>query len=291
MKISIKNLKKEIGHKTIFSEININSNGPEIIGIVGRNGVGKTTLFKTVIGIYKPTDGEVYIDNDLVSEKDHTPDDVIYVPDKFDYFNNFTLAKVIKFYQDIYDDFDAEKFYDEKKRIQLNCNKETRIATLSKGELTILAVLLAKATNCPILFIDEPFDGIDIINIKKLTDLLIDEEKTIFISSHRLIELQKLCNRIFFIEEKAGILEIENEEEKFSKVQIVFSECIPPEIEDNKNAVIINSIGRVVNVIFNCRKEDTMTFLNGVADIVQYDFLNVTLEDIFIFKDKEKLYD
>lgn len=288
MKLDIVNLKQEIDNKIIFFDINFSVNGSEIVGLIGRNGIGKTTLFKTIMGIYKPTNGNVYFDDLLIYENPKILNNIIYVPDRFDYFNGFKLKKVINFYKSAYDRFDIEKFSSLLNRVKLNVNFDTNMSSLSKGESAILSMILAKSTNAETFLIDEPFDGIDVINKKKMINILFDDEKCQYvISSHRLEELQKISDKVVYINENGGntIIDTKNES-KFHKLQIVFKKNLPDVIKNNSKFKIVNIIGRVAVVVAEGNIEEIKEYIN-CEDVIQYDFINVNLEDVFILKDKE----
>ncbi len=288
MKFEIYDLSLSIADNDILSDFNLICNEPQIIGVVGRNGSGKTTLFKSIIGIYEPNSGEIYLNGENTRDNSGLLNDIIYVPDRFDYFVNFKLKKVIDIYKNTYDKFDVEKFFRLKDDIGLFIDKDTLLSTLSKGELVLLAIILAKAVNAKVLLIDEPYDGIDIINTKKLTKLILEEEdKIIIISSHKLEYLQKLTSRIVYIDKDKKEDDINLEDNRnIHKFQIVVKDKIPDKILNDERIHITSNLGRVAILLFEMNKEEAHNILN-CEEIVQYDNLILTIEDIFTIKNKE----
>lgn len=287
MKFEVVNLSLYIDNKVIYKNINFTVEENGIIGLVGRNGVGKTSFFKTVVGIYNFSDGNVVIDGSSVFDTTELLNNIIYVPDRFDYFNGYSIDKIVRFYKIAYDRFDEEKFYSMLKDIGLNFKKTDKIDSFSKGELTLVSILLAKATNVKIILIDEPFDGVDVINKKKLTKLLLEDEETIFVvSSHRLEELQRICNKVIYMDKtESSVIDVENDN-YLNKVQVVFKEDIPYVLKNNSKIKIINVIGRVV-VFISSEDRRILEQLLDIDEVIQYDFLNIKLEDVFVLKNGE----
>lgn len=287
MKFEVVNLSLHIDDKVIYKNINFSVEENGIIGLVGRNGVGKTSFFKTVVGIYNFSEGNVFIDSSSVFDTTELLNNIIYVPDRFDYFNGYSIGKIVKFYKIAYDRFDEVKFYSMLKDIGLSFEKTDKIDSFSKGELTLVSILLAKATNAKIILIDEPFDGVDVINKKKLTKLLLEDEETIFVvSSHRLEELQRICNKVIYMDKnESSVIDVENDN-YLNKVQVVFKEDIPYVLKNNSKIKIINVIGRVA-VFISSEDRRILEQLLDIDEVIQYDFLNIKLEDVFVLKNGE----
>jgi len=208
--IRTRGLVKKYGSFTAVDNLDLNISAGEIYGFLGPNGAGKTSTMLMLLGIVKPTAGEIF----LFNEK-YTPDKldmrnkIGVVPEKHPY-GVWTWMTAFEYMQLFADLFDL-------KRIHGNCNdrieylllqvdlygvRNKRIAEFSRGMLQKLSIIRALLHDPDILFLDEPISGLDPIGIKQIRNLILAENRegrTIFISSHLLSEMEKLCHRIAII--------------------------------------------------------------------------------------------
>lgn len=129
---------------------------------------------------------------------------IIYIPDKFDYFKYTKIKDVTKYYKILYDNFNEEYFYDELKN--LNINKSKWFSQLSKGESTLVSVILGLFCRTKFILLDEPFDGLDYINKNILIEYILDGQENnmgLLIASHELSYLERISDKIFFLNKSA----------------------------------------------------------------------------------------
>lgn len=117
MKLEIKNLSKKFEKKEVLNNINLEVESGEVVSLVGRNGSGKTTLLKLITGIYQLDMGEITIDGVNI-EQNNLKSNIIYIPDKFDYFKYTKIKNIIKYYELAYDNFDEKFFKKELEKIK-----------------------------------------------------------------------------------------------------------------------------------------------------------------------------
>ena len=286
MKIEIKGLKKSFEKDEVFKDLSMEIVSGEILGVAGRNGSGKTTLMQNIVSILKPDEGVIEADGKNLRENPELLQDIIYIPDKFDYFKNYKISKTMEFYSDIYKKFDKEKCGALLEEMGYDIKKE--IGSLSKGQLTVVGTIIGLSCNSDILLIDEPYDGVDVINEKKMDRLMIEareEGKGIMISSHELDKLEGICDRIYIFGDmnlKEFSLENKNEIKKY---QIVLEENTDEE-KLSGDIIIVNRLGRVYQVLYKGSEEEFRNLMkeNG---IVQYDVLNTKIEDIMLWNDRK----
>lgn len=196
--IEVKNLSKKIKKLTIINNINLKILKGEKIAIIGANGSGKTTLIELICGITKASTGKININTGV--EKINriglqfqegywpagiTPKAIIkyYVGKKS--INNKKIKKLLNI-------FGIEKFYNK----QLN--------NLSGGEKQRFNAMLAIINNPEILILDEPTSGLDLKMQVKLTkffkEYIINNQKTLLMTSHIPEEIENLCNRVILLE-------------------------------------------------------------------------------------------
>ena len=192
-KFRIKNFKKEkellrlekisvyFGKRKILEDLNLNLNQGEILGLLGPNGVGKSTIFNIIIGLLKPNYGSVYIE-----KKDVTQDPIFYrtknykigyVPQHGGYFHDLTLRENLKAISEVV--IKDKKLRDEKidlliSKFELEPLQNIKAEFLSGGQKKRLVISLALLSNPKILLLDEPFAALDIMTIKNLQQIIVD---------------------------------------------------------------------------------------------------------------------
>ena len=192
-KFRIKNFKQEkellrlekisvyFGKRKILEDLNLNLNQGEILGLLGPNGVGKSTIFNIIIGLLKPNYGSVFIE-----KKNVTQDPIFYrtknykigyVPQHGGYFHDLTLRENLKAISEIV--IKEEKLRDEKinlliSKFELEPLQNIKAEFLSGGQKKRLVISLALLSNPKILLLDEPFAALDIMTIKNLQQIIVD---------------------------------------------------------------------------------------------------------------------
>ena len=284
MKLAIKNINKKFSKKIVLNNVSFTVNTGEIVALVGRNGSGKTTLLKILSGIYSQDSGEIEIDG--VDNK-NIRKQLIYIPDRFDYFKNSKIKKVFEFYKLAYENFDEQYFKTELEEIKLS--QTSRLSELSKGQLAIFSLILGISCRTKFILLDEPLDGIDVINTKKIVDYILDAQSDgvgLLISSHQLNALENISDKVVYLDDGVGVSEEINKDE-YSKYQLVYQEKIPAELRNNPDVRIISNIGRVYVVIMKGSYEVTQDIIQD-KELLQYDRLPISLEDIFLLNSKEE---
>ena len=282
MKLTIEKINKKFFKKIVLKNISFTVSTGEIVALIGRNGSGKTTLLKILSGIYDQDSGKIGIegvDNKNIKKQ------LIYIPDRFDYFKNSKIKKVCEFYKLAYENFDAQYFKTELEKIKLS--ETSRLSELSKGQLAIFSLILGISCRTKFILLDEPLDGIDVINTKKIVDYILDAQSEgigLLISSHQLNALENISDKVVYLDDGVGVSEEINKDE-YSKYQLVYQEKIPEELRRNPDVRIISNIGRVYVVIMRGSYDVTQDVIQD-KDLLQYDKLPIALEDIFLLNSK-----
>ena len=282
MKLTIDNINKNFSKKIVLNNVSFTVNTGEIVALIGRNGSGKTTLLKILSGIYSQDSGEIEIegvDNKNIKKQ------LIYIPDRFDYFKNSKIKRVCEFYKLAYENFDEQYFKTELENVKLSLT--SRLSELSKGQLTIFSLILGISCRTKFILLDEPLDGIDVINIKVITNYILDAQSDgigLLISSHQLNSLENISDKVVYLDDGVGVSEEVNKDE-YSKYQLVYQEKISEELRCNPDVRIISNIGRVYVVIMRGSYEVTQEIIQD-KELLQYDRLPISLEDIFLINSK-----
>ncbi len=282
MKLAIKNINKKFSKKIVLKNVSFTVNTGEIVALVGRNGSGKTTLLKILSGIYSQDSGEIVIED---ASSKNIKKQLIYIPDRFDYFKNSKIKRVYGFYKLAYENFDEQYFKIELEKVKLS--ETSKLSELSKGQLAIFSLILGISCRTKFIFLDEPLDGIDVINTKMIVNYILDAQSDdigLLISSHQLQSLENISDKVVYLDDGIGVGEEINKDE-YSKYQLVYQEKIPNELRRNPNVKVISNIGRVYVVIMRGNYDTTQEIIHD-KELLQYDRLPISLEDIFLLNSK-----
>ena len=289
--IEVNNLSFEIDGKQILKDINLKINKGKIFGIIGPNGVGKTTLLRCLTGIYNSSIGSVSYDGEFVYDNPAVKNKIGYVADENIMQTNFKVHDILKYYKYSYTNFDENKFNELNKIFKIPTSKF--IFQLSKGMKMRLSIMLAFSIHAKYLILDEPTSGLDAILKNKLLKIFVDEvfenDTTIIISSHHLSELERICDDVAILDE--GIISyensIENMKNKIKKIQVAFDQPVYEEDLNLKGIFKISKVGRVFTIITDEYDEEFIKSLKKFKPLFM-EQIDLSLEDIFIYKvDKE----
>ena len=289
--IEVNNVSFQIEDRKILKNINLKINEGKIYGIIGPNGVGKTTLLRCLTGIYETTEGTVKYDGENVYDNPKVKSKIGYVADENIMPSNFRVRDMIKFYRYSYPQFDKKRF-DELNEI-FKISEKRFIFQLSKGMKMRLSIMLAFSIHAKYLILDEPTSGLDAILKNKLLNIFMDEvyenKTTIIISSHHLNELERICDDVAILDDGVVSYEnsVENMKNKIKKIQVAFDEPVYEEDLNLKGIVKISKVGRVFTIITDEYGEEFVKSLEKYKPLF-IEEVDLSLEDIFIYKvDKE----
>lgn len=198
MKIVLENVCKSFNHNLVLDKINVTFESGKIYGLNGRNGSGKSVLLKLLCGIYNVSDGSILYDGKPIKEAIITNkvraliEKPSFFPDLTGFENLQLLAKI----QNIISDEDILKAMEI---VNLSSEKDKKFSKYSLGMKQKLGIAQVIMENPDVLFLDEPFNGVDTVSIKKIIDflkILKKEGKLIIISSH-ISEDLKLADEIY----------------------------------------------------------------------------------------------
>lgn len=253
--IEIKNLTKVYGKNRGIQDINISVKEGEIYGFIGPNGAGKSTTIKTLLNFIYPTSGEALIFGmDSVKESEKIKEYIGYVPSEVRYYDDVKVKDIIKYAQSFYPKSNKEYVDRICNELELDMNK--KMGELSLGNKKKVAIAQSLINNPKLLILDEPTNGLDPLMQKKLFNILIEEKEkgnTVFLSSHNLVEVQNLCDRVCVIKEGkiVDIIEIEKSKTELKLKVTLSSSDITDDIVLNLSYKILDKNGKLYTFIYS----------------------------------------
>jgi len=225
MVIHTENLSKNYDGVKAVKNLNLRIKEREIYGFLGPNGAGKTTTILMLMGILKPTEGQIYLFGEELAKNFLTIKKRIGVVSEKQYlYKEMTAGEYLDFFADFYGVKNKKKRIDELlKAVNLLEVKNRRLGAFSRGMQQKLGFARALLHEPDLLILDEPVSGLDPTGIKQIRDLVKEQNKkgkTVFISSHLLSEVERLCERVAIINEGRLLAEdkMENIKRKLTDV-------------------------------------------------------------------------
>ncbi len=222
--IRTENLTKEYDGFKAVDNLNLDVKEGEIYGFLGPNGAGKTTTILMLLGILRPTRGRIYLlEEELTKNFLSLKGRIGVVSEKQYLYKEMTAGEYLDFFADLYGVKDKKKKIDQLlKSVSLLEVKNRKLGAFSRGMQQKLGFARALLPDPELLLLDEPVSGLDPTGIKQIRNLIEKENKkgrTIFISSHLLSEVEKLCREVAIINEGKLLAEdtMENLRRKLSK--------------------------------------------------------------------------
>lgn len=220
-------------HRNVLTNITLNLENGHIHGLLGCNGIGKTTLLKLICGIMRPQCGEVRVAGvDPMSRRPEIFSDMIIIPEEFD-LPNISLeryATITKPFYPRFDRGDMRRYCEE-----FNIDPKIKLHSLSMGQRKKAYIAFALACNVSMILLDEPTNGLDIPSksiFRRLLATYVNDERLIIISTHQVADVEQLLDSIIILDEIGVALNATTEEIcrkiKFGKIdendKVIYSE-------------------------------------------------------------------
>ncbi|MBE5947295.1 MAG: ABC transporter ATP-binding protein [Lachnospiraceae bacterium] len=199
--VEFTNVRKGYGiHKMIFNDLNLNLESGKIIGLLGPNGSGKTTMIKMLAGLLKPEAGTITVDGKNIGHESKAI--VSYLPERT-YFNEaLKINQVINMFKDFYADFDETRAYSMLELLKLDPNMV--IKKLSKGNKEKVQLIMVMSRRAKLYLLDEPIAGVDPAARDYIIETILynyDSEATILISTHLIYDIENILDEVIFLKE------------------------------------------------------------------------------------------
>ena len=212
--LEIKDLNKSYGKKQILKDINITLEKGKIIGLLGKNGVGKTTLIKLINDLLTPTSGEILVNGKPVGVESKKI--ISYLPERTYLNKQMKVSEVIEFFKDFYEDFDEKKAIKLLKDLDLDVNEH--LSKMSKGMQEKVQLVLVMSRNADLYILDEPLGGVDPATRDYILDTILsnfNEGASVIISTHLISDIERILDEVIFIDK--GKIVLQSDADKLRK--------------------------------------------------------------------------
>jgi len=292
MSISVQNISKFYGNQKALNNVSFNIKKGEIVGFLGPNGAGKSTMMKILTTYINSSEGTAVVNEfDVATQQKSVQQSVGYLPEH----NPLYLEMYVKEYLA----FNANIYKVKKERIEevisltgLTAESHKKISQLSKGYRQRVGLANTLLHNPDVLILDEPTTGLDPNQLVEIRELIksFGKEKTIFLSTHIMQEVEAICDRVIIINKGELVIdtplsELKNNQEQLIEVEFDFrveDQLLKrlPNVTDAKN-----TFGMTWEITFDT-KEDMRAVIFDFAKenelkILKLDTKNTTLETLF----------
>ena len=247
--IEIKNLVKKFDSVIAVNNLSVTFT-EGVYGIIGENGAGNSTLLRLISNVYLKDEGEILVDGE--DNSNHSANKKIFFLSDNPYYERIsTIKQTVSLYNSIFD-LDEDKCFKILEQFDLPIDR--RISTFSKGMRRQLFIAIALSMNVKYLLLDEVFDGLDVLILDVIKNLIIQsaEDKVVIVSSHNASVLQNLCNN-FIILTKGKIENngsLEDLASTYIKYQIVGSDIDKQSLEAfGINVIQLTTLGSIIHLI------------------------------------------
>ena len=209
--IALENVTKSYDSVTAVSGVNLRVRQGAVLGLLGPNGAGKTTTIRMVMNILVPDEGSILVLGQPVSDK--TRDSVGYLPEERGLYPRMKVRSLIVFFAALHglsEDEADRRAREWLERFELSEWSEKKMVDLSKGMQQKVQFITAVLHRPPIVILDEPFSGLDPVNAATVKDIMLemrDQGSTIILSTHRMEQVEKMCDSICLINHGRSVLD------------------------------------------------------------------------------------
>ena len=225
--VKCNNLCKEFDNKQVLNNINLSLPKGKIIGLLGKNGMGKTTLIKLMNDLLTPTSGEVLINGEKPSV--NSKKIISYLPERTYLDKGMRVSQILTLFEDFYENFNKEKAIKLLNDLDLDIN--SRVNKMSKGMQEKLQLILVMSRDAELYILDEPLGGVDPATRDYILDTILSnfsEGASVIISTHLISDIERILDEVIFIDKGNIILTSSADElraKENSSIDEIFRRC------------------------------------------------------------------
>lgn len=223
--LQINNVNKSFGKTKALDNLNLKLERGKVLGLLGPNGTGKTTLLKSILGLVKIDSGSIIIDG--MNPSVETKAIISYLPDSNYFFENLKVSECVNLFKAFYKDFNQGKC--DRLFEKMNLPKDKRISEMSKGYVERLNVALVMSRDAKLFILDEPIAGVDPLARDMILDAIIDNiaDATMIVTTQLIDSMSKIFDKVCYLDDGKVILEGDSDqliEEKGMMLEDIYKE-------------------------------------------------------------------
>ena len=203
--LKIDHLCKNYGNNEVLKDINLSISDGKIIGLLGKNGTGKSTLIKLINDLLTPTKGEITFKGERIGIESKKR--ISYLPERTYLNKQMTVKEVIDYFCDFYEDFDREKA--NRLLVDLNLDVNQKLVKMSKGMQEKVQLVLVMSRTADLYILDEPLGGVDPATREYILDTILkafNENASLIISTHLISDIERILDEVIFIDDGKIVL-------------------------------------------------------------------------------------
>jgi len=209
--IKIEKLNKNFGEKQILKDISLTIPKGKIIGLLGKNGTGKTTLIKIINDLLTPSSGSVLIKGKNVGVESKKI--ISYLPERTYLDKSMTVENILIYFNEFYENFNIKKA--RKLLKDLNLDTKQKLSKMSKGMQEKVQLVLVMSRSADIYILDEPLGGVDPATRDYILDTILtnfNKNASVIISTHLISDVERILDEVIFIDNGKIILQSDSDE-------------------------------------------------------------------------------
>lgn len=199
--LEVNNLVKSYGRQSVLSGASFTVKPGRIVGLMGPNGSGKTTMLNIIAGLSRFKSGEITVDGRPLGF--HSRSSISYMPDENFLYEEMKVGDAVSYYKDFFPDFNQEK--NEKLLNFMGLDSKQKVDKLSKGNVEKLLIALTLSRDTNLYLLDEPLGATDPVIKSQIIDSILEnftrENSALLISTHLIKDVEKLLDDIMFLKE------------------------------------------------------------------------------------------
>jgi ABC-2 type transport system ATP-binding protein len=280
-------LTKRFGQFAAVEALDLNVRAQQITGFLGRNGAGKSTTIKMLLGMTHPTSGTGTLLGKSIDDPEENREarrNIAYVGEDKQLYAYFTVEELIRFTRSFYADWRPEVAHRLLADYELPPKRKVR--ALSKGMRTKLALLLALSRKPELLILDEPSEGLDPVAIEELLQTLVgaaSEGTTIFFSSHQIAEVERIADRVCILDRGTLVEDFSLDElqQDYRRVTLGFSTTAPIDEFRMPGIRRVRRADRQLSVLVR-GNADAVAARGRSMNAVSVDVVPISLREVFL---------
>ncbi len=196
--VEFKHVYKKFDEKEILKDVSFSIGENQIVGLLGKNGMGKTTIIKLLNDLLTPTSGAILFDGNSIGVESKKR--ISFLPERSYLDKKMTIKQVLNYFCDFYDNFNLETA--KKLLSDLNLSEADRINKMSKGMIEKLQLVLVMSREADLYVLDEPLGGVDPATRSYIIDTILknlNDGASMIISTHLVNDIERILDHVIFV--------------------------------------------------------------------------------------------